>query len=109
MRLRKDIDPLPIPPGDLGPDCFPRGLLLTPGDQRIPKRRPSDGKADKSRHTSCGGEPGMDVSLVPPTAENDAAYVVASISASGLGHMHAIFPPIQSLDLPDIWLDARLL
>jgi hypothetical protein len=49
------------------------------------------------------------VGLVLTPTEDDAAYVAASISTSGLGHMHAIFAAIQSLDLPDVWLDARLL
>src|SRR5262245_8289016 len=109
MRLREDIDPLSISPGDLGGGCFPADLRPTPGDQRIPKSRPSNGEADKPWHTSSGGEPGLDMGFVLSPAENDAAHVAAPISASGLGQLYAILAAIQALDLPDIGLDARLL
>ena len=50
----------------------------------------------------------MDVYLVLTPTEDDAAYVVASISTGGLDYLHAILAAVQSLDLPDVWLDARL-
>ena len=47
--------------------------------------------------------------LVLTPAEHDAAHPDAPIAPRGLGHCHAILTTVEALDLPEVWLDARLL
>jgi hypothetical protein len=47
--------------------------------------------------------------LVLTPAEDDAAHLDAPIATRGLGHCRAILTTVEALDLPEVWLDARLL
>jgi hypothetical protein len=109
VSLLEDIDPLPVPPCDLGGCRVPRALLLAPGDQGVPEGRAPHRKTDESRHVGGGGEPGVDVRLVLTPAEDDAAHIGGPIPTRGLRDPEAILAAVKTLDLPDIRFDARLL
>src|SRR5262245_52047843 len=109
MGFGENIHPLPVTPGDLGDRSLPRALFFFPGKQRLPKGCSSDREADEAWHAGGRSEPDMDMLLVLTPAENDAAHVAAPVSAGGFSHACAILATVQSLDLPDVRFDTRLL
>src|ERR1700719_316596 len=109
MSVFKDFDELLVPSGDFRDGGFTRGLFGKKANERFPEDRSTHGEADESIDASCRRQPLAHFLIVFTTSKNDASNFVPP-AAMCCGHdLFAVFTTIESLDLPDIWLDARVL
>src|ERR1700730_16603914 len=109
MSLFKDFDELLVTPGDFRDSGFPRGLFGKKANERLPEDRSTHGETDESVDASRRRQPFAHFFIVFTTPKNDASNFVPA-AAVCYGHdLFAVFTTIESLDLPDIRLNARLL
>src|SRR6476661_834501 len=98
-----------IAPRDFGDSLLARRFFAPPGDQRIPKSRTADRKADEARHTGRHREPVSHFLIILAAAENDATDPIAAGRPSRCYNLLAILAPIETLNLPQIRFDAGVL
>jgi hypothetical protein len=107
--LLENADPFAVTARDLGHRRLTRRLLGPPIDERVPEGRTADGKADEARHRRCNPQPFADLGVVLAAAQDDAADLVAAAAPRHRHYLHAVLAAVESLDLPDVGLDADLL
>src|SRR3989442_937281 len=86
-----------------------RRLLGPPGNERIPEHGPAHGEADESRDSGGRRQPVAHLLGILASAQDDAAHLVATAPARGGDDPLAVLVPVESLDLPDVGLDLRVL
>ena len=105
----KDFDELPVAPGNFRHSGFARSFFGKNVNERIPKNRSADGEADEPFNASRRRQPLAHSLIVFSTSKNDASNFVPP-AAMCCGHdLFAVSMTIESLDLPDIGLNARVL
>src|SRR5689334_10761116 len=107
--MLEDRRPLAEAPRDLGYGDLSTDGVGSPFDHRIEPRRPADGKTDEARDARRDRQPAHHGVLVRPAAEDDAADGRAAAATCRVDDLLAILATIESLDLPDIRLDAGVL
>src|ERR1700720_1404517 len=105
----EQIYELAIAPRDFGDSLLARRFFAPPGDQRIPKSRAADRKADEARHTGRHRKPVSHFLIVLTAAENDATNPIAASRPGRCHNLLAILAPIETLNLPKIRFDAGVL
>lgn len=98
----KDVNPLPVAPGNLRHSCRARALIRTPFNERAPEGGAANGKADEPRNACRRRQPRPHPLIVRPAAQDDAAHPVAAVSPRGGNDVHSVFATVEPLDLPDI-------
>src|SRR5262249_46964231 len=78
-------------------------------DELVPPERPSDREADVAGHSGALLEPVEHLALVGAAAQDDADDVVAATRPGLRDGVDAVLTALETLDLPDVRLDARVL
>src|SRR5207302_6370136 len=94
---------------DLRDGGVPRRAAVAPPDERVPEGRPSDGEPDEAGDSRRGRQPGLDLRLVLAPSEDDAADAGAAGAPCRSDDGRAVLRAIETLDLPDVGLDACVL
>jgi hypothetical protein len=105
----EQIYELAIAPRDFGDNLLARRFFAPPGNQRIPESRAADRKADEAWHTGRNRKPVSHLLIVLAAAENDAIDPIAAGRPGRCYNLLAIVAPIETLNLPQIRLDAGIL
>src|SRR5688500_17972029 len=77
--------------------------------ERVPPDRAADGEAGVALHGGALAQPVVDLVVVGPPTQYHADHAVAPVAATGLHDLLAVLTAVDSLDLPDVRLDAGVL
>src|SRR3984957_10476051 len=103
----EQIYELAIAPRDFGDSLLARRFFAPPGDQRIPKSRAADRKADEARHTGRHRKPVSHFLIVLAAAENDATDPIAAARPGRCYNLLAIIDLLVALKLVELRLLRR--
>jgi hypothetical protein len=104
----KNVHKLPVAVSDLGHSGLPRDLLVPPSNERLPEVRAANSETYEPRHSGRRHQLFAHLFVVLAAAQDDAAdFVTAGLPRSS-NNFPAVLTAIESLDLPDIWLDMRV-
>ena len=103
----KEVNPLPVAPGDFLYRGRAVDSVRPPINQRFPKGRAAYGKTDEPRDAGRCRQPRADLLVVFPTPQDDATYSLATVPTRSRDEVRAILMPIHSFDFPDVRLNTR--
>src|SRR5207245_6038077 len=107
--LREELAPARVASRDLRDGGVPCRAAVAPPDERVPEGRPSDGEPDAAGDSRGGRQPGLELRLVLAPSEDDAADAGAAGAPCRSDDGRAVLRAIETLDLPDVGLDACVL
>jgi hypothetical protein len=105
----EDIHKLPVAAGNAGHGCVARDVIHTKVHECFPESRPAHCKADEPANPRRRCQPFPYFSLVFTSTQDDATHIIPAVTASSSHDILTVFTAIESFDLPDIRLDARVL
>src|SRR5256885_1328707 len=107
--ILKNIHKFQVTSGNLRDSCIARDLLRPQANERPPETSPAHCKADETRHGGGRSQPLAHLLVVFSPAQDDATDFVASTPTRSRNHLLAVLPAVESLDLPDVRLNLRIL